>query len=49
MKNKKVFFENRTSWKWFEKRFLDNNWDKDKDVLLQIEILKELQFMNGNN
>ncbi len=51
MINKKQFKENRTSWKWFERRINSSikckvNKDYETDVLLLLEILKELQHLN---
>ena len=41
---KKEFLENRTSWRWFERAYFDNNLTPEAKILL--EILKELQHLN---
>ena len=55
-KIKEEFFNHRTSWKWFErhiKRFyLDSGPPMTKEEInfwLQLQILKELQFMNDTS
>lgn len=57
MKRRKIEFkENRTSWKWFERRFeidhaiIDRMKTKEAfQMRLSLEILKELQFMNDRH
>lgn len=41
------FLLNRTSWKWFERRLDKNPLSIETQQLLQLQILKELQFMNN--
>ena len=53
-RRKKEFKENRTSWKWFERRALNSikfraNNEADLEFRLLLEILKELQFLNDEN
>lgn len=57
LKRRKIEFkENRTSWKWFERRFeidhaiIDRMKTKEAfQMRLSLEILKELQFMNDRH
>ena len=50
---KKEYLDNRTSWKFY-KRHMDNNMQPDEttslkniEIRIQLEILKELQYMNS--
>ncbi len=48
---RKEFTEHRTSWKWFERRRLNSihfrvKEDEALQFDLQLEILKELQYLN---
>ena len=53
--NKKEYLNNQTSWKWFErvvekKQMQTHNGQrcvKEIELMIQIEILKELQYLNS--
>ena len=51
---KKEYIETKTSWKWFERAVKNKNMQshngqicvKEIELMIQIEILKELQYLN---